>query len=85
MEVLEQFKSLSMGSDNKLLDSNVRSNSANASGSNVDLATLLCAMNLTKVELEVFSGDPAHYHRFIKSFELNVQDTGIDDNYKSTR
>ena len=85
IKVLEQVKSLRMGSENKLPDSGVSSNGANASGSNVDLATLLGAMNLPKVELEVFSGDPARYHRFIKSFELNVQDTGIDDTYKLTR
>ena len=85
IKVLEQVKSLRMSSDNKLPDSGVSSNGANASGSNVDLATLLGAMNLPKVDLEVFSGDPARYHRFIKSFELNVQDTGIDDTYKLTR
>ena len=33
----------------------------------------------------MFPGDPARYHRFIMSFELNVQDIGIDDKYKLTR
>ena len=74
-----------MGSDNKLPDSSVPSNGSSASGSNADLATLLGAMNLPKEELEVFSGVPARYHRFIMSLELKVQDTGIDDKYKLTR
>ena len=74
-----------MGSDNKLPDSSVPSNGSSASGSNADLATLLGAMNLPKEELEVFSGVPARFHRFIMSFELKVQDTGIDDKYKLTR
>ena len=33
----------------------------------------------------MFSGDPARYHRFIMSLELNVQYIGIDDKYKLTR
>ena len=54
IKVLQQVKLLYIGSHNKLSDSSVPSNGASASGSNVDLATLVGVMNLPKEELEVF-------------------------------
>ena len=51
IKVLQQVKSLHIGFDNKLPDSSVPSNGSSASGSNVDLATLLGPMNLPKEEL----------------------------------
>ena len=52
-------------------------------GSN--LAKLLGAVNLPKVEIRVFSGDPSQFHQFMKTFELNVDTNCTDDSLKLTR
>ena len=50
-----------------------------------NLAKLLGAVNLPKVEIRVFSGDPSQFHQFMKSFELNVDNNCTDDSLKLTR
>ena len=42
-------------------------------------------LNMPKVELEVFSGDPLRYHEFLKSFDLNVDCMASDADMKLTR
>ena len=88
IKVLEQVKSLRGAPDVKPCVNGAGttvSDAGPASAANVDLSVLLGAMNLPKVELAVFSGDPSCYHQFIKSFDLNVHDVSIDDAYKLTR
>ena len=42
-------------------------------------------LNMPKVELEVFSGDPLRNHEFLKSFDLNVDCMASDADMKLTR
>ena len=46
---------------------------------------MLTMMNLPKVELKVFDGNPLHYHAFIKSFDANVDKVCSDPDLKLTR
>ena len=46
---------------------------------------MLTMMNLPKVELKVFDGNPLHYHSFIKSFDANVYKVCSDPDLKLTR
>ena len=42
-------------------------------------------LNLPKVELQVFHGNPLHYHQFIRAFEANVDKVCDDDDLKLSR
>ena len=42
-------------------------------------------MNLPKVEIDIFSGDPMQYHTFIASFDQNVDKILQSDQLKLTR
>ena len=84
IKVLEQAKSLSTNSGSLGKVSNDSGDSVSGDH-HVDLAALLNAFKLPKVELEVFRGDPMRYHQFMKSFDLNVHDIDTDDNFKLTR
>ena len=46
---------------------------------------LLSLLNLPKVELEVFDGNPLRYHQFIKAFDVNVDRVCTDSDLKLSR
>ena len=46
---------------------------------------LMAIMNLPKVELETYNGDPMQYHTFIAAFEENVDKVIRDSQIKLTR
>ena len=46
---------------------------------------LLKLLNLPKVELQVFSGNPLHFHQFMKAFEVNVDKVCEDSDLKLSR
>ena len=46
---------------------------------------ILSLMNMPKVELQIFSGDPLHYHEFIQTFDHNVYKVCSDGDLKLTR
>ena len=49
------------------------------------LEELMAIMNLPKVELETYNGDPMQYHTFIAAFEENVDKVIRDSQIKLTR
>ncbi|PIK45352.1 hypothetical protein BSL78_17773 [Apostichopus japonicus] len=42
-------------------------------------------LNLPKVELQIFHGDPLHYHQFIRAFEANIDKICEDNDSKLSR
>lgn len=46
---------------------------------------LLSLLNMPRVELQIFNGDPLHYHQFIKAFEQNVDCICSDSDLKLSR
>ena len=50
-----------------------------------DMERLVSAINMPKVEIEVFNGNPMKYHQFMRAFDLNVHDMRCDENMKLTR
>lgn len=46
---------------------------------------LLSLLNMPKVELQTFNGDPLQYHQFIKAFEQNVGCICSDSDLKLSR
>ena len=50
-----------------------------------DMERLFSAINMPKVEIEVFDGNPMKYHQFMRAFDLNVHDMRCDENIKLTR
>jgi hypothetical protein len=71
-DVLEDSKSLvTKSSDDK--------------GENVSQSDLIRIMNLPKVKLEVFDGDPLKYHSFFALFDENVDSLSVDNKSKLTR
>ncbi|PIK48339.1 hypothetical protein BSL78_14788 [Apostichopus japonicus] len=54
---------------------------------NADLSRkeFLHLLNLPKVELQIFHGNPLHYHQFIRAFEANVDRVCDDNDLKLSR
>ena len=46
---------------------------------------LLGLFNLPKVELQIFDGNPLHFHEFIKTFDVNVDSVCEDSDLKMSR
>ena len=46
---------------------------------------IMCEVNLPKLEIEPFSGDPSKFHMFMKSFDANVDLIAQDDGAKLSR
>ena len=56
-----------------------------SSGSDDLHEQMIALMNLPKVELQTFDGNPVRYHSFIKSFDANVDKVCQDPDLKLTR
>jgi hypothetical protein len=81
IKVLDQVKSVFSE-----LDMSMKSEMKSESHSATDITReLLTVLNMPKVELEMFNGDPLQFHQFIRAFELNVGEMCTDDNLKLTR
>ena len=67
---------------------NVKTESKVASHESVEnerMSQLLTTLNLPKVEIEKFEGDPLKYHSFMACFNENVDKVVTDDTVKLTR
>ncbi|KAJ8043465.1 hypothetical protein HOLleu_10558 [Holothuria leucospilota] len=63
----------------------LKSLSADSNSGDSSSKEYLRLLNLPKVELEVFHGNPLHFHQFIKAFEANVDKVCDDDDLKLSR
>lgn len=63
----------------------VPSTQAATSSTAMDMSSLMSLMNLPKVELEAYDGDPTKYHTFIAVFNEAIGDVLKDDKLKLTR
>ena len=81
-KVLEQVKDFNQ--QNATAGKN-ESFSSKSLDSDVSVSELLTVMNMPKVELDVFRGNPSEFHQFMSSFDANVHSVCCDDNLRLTR
>ena len=77
-------KILSHTSDTKEEDDKL-SNSSFSKQDDLSREELMAIMNLPRVELDVYDGDPLKYHIFMAAFDQNVDQIVQDGNIKLTR
>ena len=82
IKVLEQVKDFNQ--QNATACKN-ESFSSKSSDSDLSVSDLLTVMNMPKVKLEVFKGNPSEFHQFMSSFDANVHSVCCDDNLRLTR
>ncbi|XP_038071202.1 uncharacterized protein LOC119740069 [Patiria miniata] len=81
ISVLHSTKDVKIGVDHD------NDSSTPKSGTCGDLSRekFLGLLNLPKVELQVFDGNPLHYHQFLRAFEVNVDKVCDDSDLKLAR
>ncbi|KAJ8034436.1 hypothetical protein HOLleu_21277 [Holothuria leucospilota] len=82
ISVLDLVKNTKISFKAKAEQKALSADSNSGDSSNKEYLRLL---NLPKVELEVFHGNPLHFHQFIKAFEANVDKVCDDDDFKLSR
>ena len=75
----------SIETDNQSIAQSDRPDLSSSDSSILDSAGLLSLVNLPKIELEQFEGDPAKYHSFISMFDECVDKVVPDSKIKLTR
>ena len=77
ISVLSSAKGITKGIKVKVDQKNSGSHES-SSYSDLSREEFLGLLNLPKVELQVFDGNPLHYHQFLRAFEVNVD--GVCEN-----
>ena len=84
ISVLESAKSLFKGIKVDV-DQKDSASFQSSSFGNLSPVQFLGLFNLPKVELQIFEGNPLHYHQFRRSFDVNVDKTCEDSDLKLAR